>query len=87
MLLIIEDGRRKGHGAGHPEMSQGNKQRSLIIRRSNLAYDAAFITGIRQIRYRAMCLIGVSKILRLKLFDHRWRQFDFEWHGRFERGQ
>jgi hypothetical protein len=37
MLLIIDDSRRKGHGAGHPDMSQGDKERSLFIRRNNVA--------------------------------------------------
>src|SRR5208282_1661131 len=43
--------------------------------------DAAFVTGIIQVRDGAVRLIGVSNIFGLKLFNHLWCQFDFEWHS------
>ena len=82
MLLIIGDGRRKRHGPRYPDMSQGDKKRPLLVRRDDVAQDAAFIAGIIQVRNDAVCLIGVSNIFGLKLFDRRWRQLDFEWHSR-----
>jgi hypothetical protein len=47
MFLIIDNGCYKGHGAGHPDMGQGDDERSLFIRRSNAAEDTAIIAGIR----------------------------------------
>ena len=63
-------------------MGQGDKEFFSFIQRDDVAQDAAFIAGIIQVRNDAVCLIGVSNIFGLKLFDRRWRLLDFEWHSR-----
>src|SRR6266699_593511 len=87
MLLVIGDGCRKRRGTRHPNMSQGDEECFLLIQRDDVAHDSTFIAGIRQVRNGAMCLIYVSDIFGLKMFNEYWRQLDFEWHGRLECGQ
>jgi hypothetical protein len=86
MLLIIGDRRRKGHGAGHPHMSDRDEECFLFVQRDDVAHYSTFIAGIGQVRDYTVCLIGMGLALSLKLFDHLWCQFDFEWDSRFKRG-
>src|ERR1035437_4239986 len=81
MPLIVGNSRCERRFTGHSNMSEGNKQCMLFVRRDDMAKDATFVTGIRQVRDGAMRVIGVSNIFGLKLFDHLWCQFNLEWHG------
>src|SRR6266571_1342961 len=60
MLLIIDDGRCKRHGTRHPDMSQGDKEGFPFLRRNDMAHDAAFVAGIRQVRDDLACLSAMA---------------------------
>ena len=42
-------GCRKRRGTGHPNMSQGDEERFLLIQRDDVAHDSTLIAGIRQV--------------------------------------
>jgi hypothetical protein len=60
MLLIIDDRRRKGHGAGHPHMSDRDEECFLFVQRDDVAHYSTFIAGIGQVRDYTVCLIGMG---------------------------
>jgi hypothetical protein len=43
MLLIVDNGRCERHRTGHSNMSEGDKQCLLFVRRDDVAKDAAFV--------------------------------------------
>jgi len=60
MLLVIDDGRRKGHGTGHPHMSDRNEKCFLFVQWDDVAHYSTFIAGIGQVRDDTVCLIGMG---------------------------
>jgi hypothetical protein len=81
MVVIIGDCRSERHRPGYPDLSQGDNERLLFIRGNNMAYDATFVAGIRQVRDDVLGLICDANMLRSEIIDQQWHQFDFEWRS------
>ena len=69
MLLIIDDCRRKWHGARHPNVRQRYDERFSSIRWDNMAYNAAFIASIGYVRYCLTNLVERGDIFCSEVFD------------------
>src|SRR5712691_1060133 len=64
MVVIIGDCRSERHRPGYPDLGQGDNERLLFIRGNNMAHDATFVAGIRQVRHDVLGLIGDANMLR-----------------------
>src|ERR1700736_353032 len=87
MVMIISDDRSKRHRAWHPDLSERYNEPISFCRRNDVAHDAAFVAGIRNIRDDVPGLICDGDALRSQVIHERWHQFDFERRSCFECGE
>ena len=79
MLLIVGNGCGERHGPRHVEVSEGDNEYFSLFRRYDMAHDATFVAGIRQVGHGVALLIRAGMMLSAQLVDQPFIRKEYMW--------